>query len=93
MLAWGVEGYVVSFIAPHTMTARALVVAPGDVLEIVNRSPDEPVDMTTDGRPAATIGPGGSMRVRFRDDVALLAQLSGQSFYRRLREKFGRLSE
>ena len=29
VLAWGVEGYVVSFIAPHTLTARALVVAPG----------------------------------------------------------------
>ena len=28
VLAWGVEGYVVSFIAPHTLTARALVVAP-----------------------------------------------------------------
>ena len=31
ILAWGVEGYVVSFIAPHTLTARSLVVAPGDV--------------------------------------------------------------
>ena len=30
ILAWGVEGYVVSFIAPHTLTARALVVAPDD---------------------------------------------------------------
>ena len=29
VLAWGVEGFVVSFIAPHTLTARALVVAPG----------------------------------------------------------------
>ncbi len=29
VLAWGVEGYVVSFIAPHSLTARALVVAPG----------------------------------------------------------------
>ena len=34
VLAWGVEGYVVSFIAPHTLTARALVVAPDDVLEV-----------------------------------------------------------
>jgi NAD+ kinase len=92
VLAWGVEGYVVSFIAPHTLTARALVVAPGDVLEIVNRSLDEPVDMTTDGRPAATIGPQERLQVRFRDDMALLAQVSGESFYRRLREKFGRLS-
>src|SRR5215470_1674748 len=27
ILAWGVEGYVVSYIAPHSLTARALVVA------------------------------------------------------------------
>ena len=38
VLAWGVEGFVVSFIAPHTLTARSLVVAPGDVLEVRNRS-------------------------------------------------------
>ena len=34
VLAWGVEGYVVSFIAPHSLTARALVVAPGDELTV-----------------------------------------------------------
>src|SRR6478735_1101063 len=38
VLAWGVEGYVVSFIAPHSLTARALVVAPGDELTINNAS-------------------------------------------------------
>ena len=32
ILAWGVKGYVVSFIAPHTLAARALVVAPDDAL-------------------------------------------------------------
>ena len=36
ILAWGVEGYVVSFIAPHTLTARPLVVAPDDVLSVTN---------------------------------------------------------
>ena len=39
VLAWGVEGFVVSFIAPHTLTARSLVVAPGDTLQVTNRSP------------------------------------------------------
>ena len=29
VMAWGVEGFVVSFIAPHSISARALVVAPG----------------------------------------------------------------
>jgi NAD+ kinase len=32
VLAWGVEGFGVSFIAPHSLTARALVVAPGEEL-------------------------------------------------------------
>ena len=50
VLAWGVEGYVVSFIAPHTLTARALVVATNAVLSVQNRSENEPVDVTTDGR-------------------------------------------
>ena len=36
ILAWGVEGYVVSFIAPHTLTARPLVAAPDDVLILRN---------------------------------------------------------
>ena len=45
VLAWGVEGYVVSFVAPHSLTARALVVAPGDVLTVHNRS-EAPVDVS-----------------------------------------------
>ena len=36
ILAWGVKGYVVSYVAPHSLTARALVVAPGDVLHVGN---------------------------------------------------------
>src|ERR1700686_3668634 len=44
VMAWGVEGFVVSFIAPHSLTARALVVAPGDVLSVSNCSSEEPVD-------------------------------------------------
>ena len=92
VLAWGVAGYVVSFIAPHTLTARALVVAPDDVLQVVNRSKGEPVDVTTDGRRVCTLDAEERVELRFRDGMAQLAQVSGASFYRRLRDKFGRLS-
>jgi NAD+ kinase len=92
VLAWGVEGYVVSFIAPHTLTARALVVAPDDVLTVTNRSRDEDVDMTTDGRTAYVLPRQQSISVRFEASCALLAQAPGASFYQRLREKFGRLA-
>ena len=92
VLAWGVAGYVVSFIAPHTLTARALVVAPDDVLQVVNRSKGEPVDVSTDGRRVCTLEAEERVELRFRDGMAQLAQVSGASFYRRLRDKFGRLS-
>jgi NAD+ kinase len=92
VLAWGVEGYVVSFIAPHTLTARSLVVAPGDALEVSNRSAEEALDMTTDGRPAQPLAPDAKITIRFEDARALLAQTPGASFYHRLRDKFGRLA-
>ncbi len=91
VMAWGVAGFVVSFIAPHSMTARALVVAPGDRLTIRNRS-QEALDVAVDGRPVGEIEAGGSIAARFMDDQATLAQLPGSSFYKRLRERFGRLA-
>ncbi len=91
VMAWGVEGYVVSFIAPHSMSARALVVAPGDHMAIYNRS-REPLDIAVDGRPVAEIQAGERIEARFVSDVGTLAHLPGSSFYRRLREKFGRLA-
>jgi NAD+ kinase len=91
VMAWGVEGFVVSFIAPHSMTARALVVAPGDRLTIRNHS-REPLDIAVDGRPVGEIAAEGTIEARFARDLATLAQVPGSSFYRRLREKFGRLA-
>jgi NAD+ kinase len=91
VMAWGVAGFVVSFIAPHSMSARALVVAPDDRMTIYNRS-REPLDVAVDGRPAGEIAPAGWIEARFINDIGTIAQLPGSSFYRRLREKFGRLA-
>ena len=92
VMAWGVEGFVVSFIAPHSLTARALVVAPADVLMVHNRSREEPVGITVDGRPASSLAPGERVTARFAHHRGSLAQVPGASFYQRLREKFGRLA-
>ncbi len=91
VMAWGVEGYVVSFIAPHSLTARALVVSPEDVLEVHNRGYDA-VDVSIDGRPAGELGPGEALESRYVREAADLAQLPGSSFYLRVRERFGRLA-
>ena len=92
VMAWGVAGFVVSFIAPHSLTARALVVAPQDVLSIHNRSQEEPVDVSVDGRPVCVLEPAEHIEARFLDNQGHLARIAGTTFYQRLRQKFGRLA-
>jgi NAD+ kinase len=92
ILAWGVKGYVVSYVAPHSLTARALVVAPGDVLHVGNAGGREPVDVAIDGELVGTLESGAAIEVGFADGVGRLAQLPGTSFYGRIRDKFGHLA-
>jgi len=92
VLAWGVEGFVVSFIAAHALTARALVVAPSDELTINNASREEFVDVHVDGRPTLELPPGEDIHIAFGLSHGTLAQIPGASFYHRLRERFGRLA-
>jgi NAD+ kinase len=92
ILAWGVEGYVVSFIAPHTLTARPLVVAPDDVLHVRNEAGREPVDLVVDGELVTELASGDEIEIRFLNDVGRLAQEPGANFYQRIGEKFGALA-
>lgn len=92
IMAWGVQGYVVSYIAPHTLTARTLVAATADVLVVRNLSLEEPVDVETDGRRVCALEPGQDLEVRFEDNPARLAKFAGTGFYDQLREKFGQLA-
>lgn len=92
ILAWGVDGYVVSYIAPHTLTARALVVAPDDVLHVMNHRSRDGVDIAVDGVQVGELNPSAECEVRYQPDLATLAQLPGSNFYHRIREKFGHLA-
>jgi NAD+ kinase len=92
VVAWGVEGFVVSFVAPHSLTARTLVVAPHDVITVHNRASEDPADVTVDGRPVCELAAGDALTVRFAQSQTVLAQMPGANFYHRLRETFGRLA-
>jgi NAD+ kinase len=92
ILAWGVDGYAVTYIAPHTLTARALIVAPEDVLVVVNHRSRDSVEAAVDGVGIGELAPGAEAEVHFRRDMARLAQLPGSNFYLRIREKFGHLA-
>jgi NAD+ kinase len=92
ILAWGVKGYVVSYISPHSLTARALVVAPTDVLTVANAPDRQAVEIAVDGVEFGGLPPGEELEVDFIDSAGLLAQLPGTSFYGRIRDKFGHLA-
>jgi NAD+ kinase len=91
ILSWGVSAFVVSLVAAHALSARGLVASPTDVLEVVNEGP-EPLDIVFDGIRLGELEVGARSEVRFKPDVVGLAQLPGESFYRRFREKLMLLS-
>lgn len=92
ILAWGVAGFVVSFIAPHTLTARAMVAAPGDLLSVTNAGRMDELEIMIDGLTVGRLPVGAAAEITFKNDVAALAQMPGSSFYQRFRDKFGKLA-
>ncbi len=91
IVAWGVEGYVISFIAPHTISARPMLAAAQDVLTVGNTSIYDSVDVSIDGRKIGVLDSGAAVPVRLSDRRALLAQMPGSNFYYQFRDKFGKL--
>jgi NAD+ kinase len=86
ILAWDLQGFVVSMVAPHALSVRSLVAAPDDVLSVVNEG-SEPVGIVLDGMPAGTLAPGEKSDVSFHTAAVGLAQLPGFTFYSRFKEK------
>jgi NAD+ kinase len=88
VLVWGIDAMAVTFVAPHSLHARPLVVPRNRQLEVSNLTPDVEVALIVDGHEVGAIGEGGSVRVRLADAVSLLATLPEMTFFRRYRDTF-----
>jgi NAD+ kinase len=89
VLVWGLDAAVLTFVAPHTLHARPLVVGPGFRLEVVNRSPDVAAVVLADGHAVGSLSTGEAVTVRFGSSRTMLATLPGQTFFRRYAQVFG----
>jgi NAD+ kinase len=89
VLVRGLDAMAVTFIAPHSLHARPMVVPRGLDLEIRNMTLDVDVSVLVDGHPLADLGPGSSVLVRLGERQSLLATLPEATFFRRYRETFG----
>jgi NAD+ kinase len=88
LLSWGLDAMAITFIAPHSVHARPLVVPRGSELVVVNCTVAFPVTVLIDGHPVADITSDKEVRVRLGDAKSLLATLPGRAFVRRYRETF-----
>jgi NAD+ kinase len=88
VLVWGLDAQVVTFIAPHSLHARPLVVPRGRDVEIENRTTDVAAAVLVDGQPAGELAAGESVVVRLGEQSSLLAHLPEATFFRRYRETF-----
>ena len=88
VLVWGIDALTVTFIAPHSLKARSLVVPRGSEVRIVNRTPDVNVTALADGHVVSEIEPGGELRVGLGPQRTLLATLPESTFFTRYRHTF-----
>jgi len=88
VLVWGIDAMAVTFVAPHALDARPIVIPPGRDLVIWNRTPDVPAAALVDGHRGADLEPGGRVVARVGPQRSLLATLPEATFFRRYRETF-----
>jgi NAD+ kinase len=91
VMNWGLEGFCVTFVAPHSLAARSLVLAQGHRVVIENASVDVDARLILDGQVVRhALGPGERIDAALAPERARLALLPGVSFLQRFRDTFGR---
>ena len=88
VLMWGLDALATTFVAPHSLHARPLVVPRGKDVVVWNRTADVPVVVIVDGHRVGDAGPGDHVSVRLGTARTLLATLPEATFVSRYRESF-----
>jgi NAD+ kinase len=89
VLVWGLDAMAITFVAPHSLQVRPLVVPRGRWLRITNQTETGgSVTVLVDGREVGTLEQGGSFDARVGEQTSLLATLPERTFFTRYRETF-----
>jgi NAD+ kinase len=88
VLVRGVDAMAITFIAPHSLHARPLVVPRGSPLTVRNATADVSVCVLVDGHQVGTMKPGDEIAIGLGDQRSMLATLPETTFFSRYRETF-----
>jgi NAD+ kinase len=89
VLVWGLDAMVLTFVAPHTLHIRPLVVPRGDDITITNHA-DIETTVLVDGMEVGHLRTGEEAVVRVAAQPSLLATLPEVTFFTRYAANFGR---
>jgi NAD+ kinase len=88
VLVWGLDAMTITFVAPHSLHARPLVVPRGRELAVTNRTPDVAATVLSDGQQVHELAAGEAVEARLSEQRSLLATLPEVTFFERYRRTF-----
>jgi NAD+ kinase len=88
VLVWGLDAMTITFVAPHSLHARPLVVPRGRSLAVTNRTSDVSATVLVDGQQVHELAPGQEVEARLSEQQSLLATLPESTFFSRYRQTF-----
>jgi NAD+ kinase len=90
VLVWGIDAMVLTFVAPHSLHIRSLVVPRGADVVVTNRTVDLDATVLVDGHAIARLATGEPATIRIGDERSVLGTLPEVTFFRRYAATFGR---
>jgi NAD+ kinase len=88
VLMWGIDAMALTFVAPHSLHVRPLVVPRNRDVLVWNRTGNVPVAVLADGHQVAEVAPGKRIDIRLARERSLLATLPEATFVHRYRQSF-----
>lgn len=89
VLEWEVDAVAVTFVAPHALDARPLILSRGHEVRVTSRTREVASRVVVDGHPVAHLAAGATATVRMAPETARLGVLPDRPFLSRYRDKFG----
>jgi NAD+ kinase len=88
VLVWGLDAMAITFVAPHSLHARPLVVPRGRALTATNRTANVRATVLVDGQRVGELEPGEAVEAALSEQRSLLATFPESTFFGRYRRTF-----
>jgi NAD+ kinase len=89
VMVWGLDAAAVTFVAPHSLRLRPLVVPRGRDIVIANDTIGVSATVIADGHPVGEAAAGDTISIRLAERRSLLATLPEVTFFGRYHATFG----